>query len=144
MVLPLLIAASLFPASQDAPKPAPDPTLVDLRERGVVRPVTTEAVVAPDCMPGKDTELRHMLTPSRRAWSRAAIRSLGKPSAAKRIILARTTSKYGNVYLAARRRNSRSSSAESTIENGLVRAIERATSPPTMPYVSELFHSQIR
>jgi hypothetical protein len=72
------------------------------------------------------------------------MRSLDKPSAASRIILARTTSKYGDVYLAARRRSSCSSAAESTIENGLVRGIVRVASSPTMPYVSELFNSGIR
>jgi hypothetical protein len=37
-----------------------------------------------------------------------------------RIILALWTSKYGNVYLAARRLNSRTSSADSRITNGLL------------------------
>jgi hypothetical protein len=48
---------------------------------------------------------RHILTTSRRVSRRAAIWSLESPSAARRIILTRWTSKYDNVYFAARRRS---------------------------------------
>jgi hypothetical protein len=50
------------------------------------------------------------------------------PSAAIRIILARTTSKYGNVYLAARRFSSADSSADNLIRNGLFLGILRPSS----------------
>jgi hypothetical protein len=60
-----------------------------------------------------------MLTTSRRVLSRKAIPSLSRPWAANRIILARSTSKYGNVYLDARRDNSLASSADSTMLYGL-------------------------
>jgi hypothetical protein len=43
--------------------------------------------------------------------SRAAISTSLRPSAANNTILARITSRYGRVYCAARRRNSRSSTS---------------------------------
>jgi hypothetical protein len=85
------------------------------------------------CKPAKRSSknrLRHMLTTSRRQSSRSAMRSLESPSAASKIILARTTSKYGNVYLPPRRRNSRSSSSDRTISYGLRRGKERT--PPLL------------
>lgn len=67
-----------------------------------------------------------------------------KPSAASKIILARTTSKYGNVYRAARRRSSRCSAADNRIEYGLDRGNVERASNPTIPYVSKLFNYRIR
>jgi hypothetical protein len=63
---------------------------------------------------------RQRPTTSRRLSRRAAISSLFNPSAANRIILARWTRKYGNVYLPARRRNSASSADERRIGKGFV------------------------
>jgi hypothetical protein len=60
-----------------------------------------------------------MLTTSRRVSNLAAISSLPKPWAASRIILARITLKYDNVYFAARLFSSRSSSGVKMISNGL-------------------------
>jgi hypothetical protein len=64
------------------------------------------------------------------------------PPAAIRIILARTTSKYGNVYLAARRFNSADSSADNSILNGLFLGTgdPRQKDLITMPYVDELIN----
>jgi hypothetical protein len=84
--------------------------------------------------------LRHWLTTSRRVSRRAPISSLAMPSAAIRIILARTTSKYGNVYLAARRVSSAYSFADNSIQNGLFLGICNSSSKGSrkMPYVAEL------
>jgi hypothetical protein len=60
-----------------------------------------------------------MLTTSRLASNLAAISSLPKPWAARRIILARITLKYANVYFAARLLNSLSSSGVKMILYGL-------------------------
>jgi len=62
------------------------------------------------------------------------------PSAAIRIILARTTSKYGNVYLVERRFNSADSSTDSLIRNGLFLGMHNPRSKDriTMPYVAKL------
>jgi len=82
---------------------------------------------------------RHWLTTSRRVSSRKAISSLSMPSAAIRIILARTTSKYGNVYLVARRFNSADSSTDSSIRNALFLGMRNSWSKDriSMPYVAE-------
>ena len=61
-----------------------------------------------------------MLTTSRLASNLAAISSLPKPWAARRILLARITLKYANVYLAARLFTSLSSSGVKTILYGLL------------------------
>ena len=61
-----------------------------------------------------------MLTTSRLASNLAAISSLPKPWAASRIILARITLKYANVYFAALLFNSLSSSGVKMILYGLL------------------------
>jgi hypothetical protein len=84
--------------------------------------------------------LRHWLTTSRRVSKRAAISSLSKPSAAIRIILARTTSKYGNVYLVARRFSSAASTGDNSIRNGLFLGMRNSPSKDRskMPSAAEL------
>ncbi len=52
--------------------------------------------------------------------------SFESPSAASKIILARTTWKYGNVYLAVRLRSSVASLGDSTMGYGLSRGIPGA------------------
>ena len=79
-----------------------------------------------------------MLTTSRRVSSRVAIASLLIPWAAMRIIFARWTSHYGNVYFSALRLSSPASSADRSIRYGLT----LGTGEPSarlvakMPYVS--------
>jgi hypothetical protein len=63
--------------------------------------------------------LRHRLATSRPTESAVAISSLERPSAANRIILARNTSKYGNVYLRDRLSRIWRSWRDSRIVNGL-------------------------
>jgi hypothetical protein len=86
--------------------------------------------------------LRHWLTTSRPVLSRAAISSLSMPLAAIKIILALTTSKYGNVYLLARRLSSAASAADSLISKGLFLGIRDLSSKDRikMPYVVELIN----
>jgi hypothetical protein len=85
---------------------------------------------------------RHWLTTSRRVSRRAAIWSLSMPSAAIRIILARTTSKYGNVYLVARRLSSADSCGDNSMRNGLFLGIRNPQSKDRikMPYAAELIN----
>ena len=82
--------------------------------------------------------LRHWLTASRRVSRRAAISSLSMPAAAIRIIFARMTLKYGNVYLADRRFNSSASAADSSISNGLFLGMSRLLheDAATTPYAA--------
>jgi hypothetical protein len=74
--------------------------------------------------------------------SRAAISSLSMPLAAIKIILALTTSKYGNVYLLARRLSSAASAADSLILKGLFLGIRDLSSKDRtkMPYVVKLIN----
>ena len=76
---------------------------------------------------------RHRLTTSRRVSSRAAISSLLIPWDAMKIILARCTSKYGNVYLAARRpiSTAQSTGAPATCNRSLATASGGASSRPS-------------
>jgi len=71
---------------------------------------------------------------------RNAISSLSIPCEAIKIILARTTSKYGNVYFPARRRNSLASAVVSLMTNGLFLGIRgpSGTAGVTMPYAAEV------
>src|SRR5882762_2041749 len=62
---------------------------------------------------------RQRLTISRRVLRLLAMSSFERPCAARRIILARATIKYGNVYLLARRSSSSRSCLVRTILNGL-------------------------
>jgi hypothetical protein len=62
---------------------------------------------------------RHLLTIWRGVSSRDAMRSLDKPSSARRMILARITSQYGDVYLLAIDSSDDRSSLERCISNGL-------------------------
>src|SRR5207302_4551220 len=62
---------------------------------------------------------RQRLTISRRVLRLLAMSSFARPCAARRIILARATTKYGNVYLLARRSSSSLSCLVRTILNGL-------------------------
>src|SRR5256886_6286875 len=64
---------------------------------------------------------RQRLTISRRVLRLLAISSFARPCAARRIILARATIKYGNVYLLARRSSSPRSCLVRTILYGLFR-----------------------
>src|SRR5437660_9056705 len=64
---------------------------------------------------------RQRLTISRRVLRLLAISSFARPCAARRIILARATIKYGNVYLLARRSSSSRSCLVRTIPYGLFR-----------------------
>lgn len=59
-----------------------------------------------------------------------------------RIILARCTSKYGNVYFAALRLNSRASSADRSMRNGLLLDMREPSLrfAAKMPYVSGLIN----
>jgi hypothetical protein len=59
-----------------------------------------------------------------------------------RIILARCTSKYGNVYFAALRLSSRASSADRSIRNGLLLGMREPSLwfAANMPYVSGLIN----
>jgi hypothetical protein len=59
--------------------------------------------------------LRQSDTTSRRVRKLRAIASFDQPSAASKIIFARSTSKYGRVYFAALAVNIRRSSVDSTI-----------------------------
>lgn len=65
------------------------------------------------------------------------------PLAAMRIILARMTSKYGSVYLVARRFNSADSSADNSIWNGLFLGMCNLPLKDciTMPYAAELINN---
>ena len=69
----------------------------------------------------KANRLRHLLTICRGVSKRVAMTSLGNPWAAKRTILARITSRYGDVYFRARVFNFSCSSEVSTMRNGLER-----------------------
>src|SRR5882762_2056636 len=64
---------------------------------------------------------RQRLTISRRVLRLLAMSSFERPCSARRIILARATIKYGNVYLLARRSSSSRSCLVRTILNGLFR-----------------------
>ena len=59
--------------------------------------------------------------------------SFASPSAASKIILARTTWKYGNVYFAARLRSSAVSLGDNTMGYGLSRGILRPSFGHRMP-----------
>src|SRR5438094_7538573 len=76
-----------------------------------------------------------MLTTSRRVLSRRAMSSLDRSSAASKIILARTTMKYGNVYFWARLVSSSVSARVKEIRNGLFLGI--AILPTVRGYSSE-------
>src|ERR1700730_9358212 len=69
----------------------------------------------------KANRLRHLLTICRGVSKRAAMTSFDNPCAAKRTILARMMSRYGDVYFRARVSSFRYSSEVSTIWNWLQR-----------------------
>ena len=73
---------------------------------------------------------RHLLTIWRGISSRAAITSLRKPSAASKTILARMTSRYGDVYLRARASSAARSSAVSSMTYGLCLGVGAPPCPP--------------
>src|ERR1700689_1068742 len=63
--------------------------------------------------------LRHLLTICRGIEIRSAIWSLRRPLAAKRMVLARTTIKYGDVYVGAISSRALRSRSVKTMGNGL-------------------------
>src|SRR5260370_32538064 len=67
------------------------------------------------------------------------MRSLGKPSSARRMILARITSQYGDVYFLATDSSDCLSSVERRMSNGLFLGIEerRASDASLTDYVTE-------
>jgi len=67
------------------------------------------------------------------------MRSLEKPSSARRMIFARITSQYGDVYLRAMDSSDRRSSLERFISNGLFLGIEgqAASDASLTDYVTE-------
>ena len=69
----------------------------------------------------KANRLRHLLTICRGVSKRVAMTSLDNPWAAKRMILARITSRYGDVYLRVRISSFSCSLDVSTMRNGLER-----------------------
>jgi hypothetical protein len=69
----------------------------------------------------KANRLHHLLTIWRGVPKRVAMTSLDKPCAGKRMILARMTSRYGDVYFRARVSSFSCSSDVSTMRNGLNR-----------------------
>src|SRR5229473_2392764 len=76
----------------------------------------------------KANRLRHLLTICRGVSKRVAMTSFDRPCAAKRTILARITSRYGDVYFRARASSFSCSSEVSTMRNGLERD-KRQSSP---------------
>src|SRR2546422_117526 len=81
--------------------------------------------------PAKQNRLRHLLTTCRGVSRREAMVSLERPWAAIRTILARITSRYGDVYLRTLDFNSCRSSFVRTTVKGLCLGIE-ATSAETI------------
>src|SRR6202050_4216202 len=69
----------------------------------------------------KANRLRHLLTICRGVSKRVAMTSLDNPWAAKRMTLARITSRYGDVYLRVRISSFSCSLDVSTMRNGLER-----------------------
>src|SRR5271157_4788614 len=65
--------------------------------------------------------LRHLLTICRGVSKRVAMLSLGRPCAARSTILARMTSRYGDVYFRVRASSSSRSWGVRTIRKGLER-----------------------
>src|SRR5215471_5652316 len=70
-------------------------------------------------MRARENRFRHLLTIWRGVSRREAITSLDNPSSARRMILARITSQYGDVYLRAIDSSVCRSSLERFISNGL-------------------------
>src|SRR6516164_9393737 len=116
---------------QEARRRVPLPERRDWGEKRALRPPRGCA-----SRPGslaRANRLRHLLTIWRGVSSRAAMTSLGRPSSARRMILARITSQYGDVYLLATAASACRSSLESPIVNGLFLGI-RDTAPLMQAY----------
>src|SRR5262249_45225661 len=79
----------------------------------------------------RQKRLRHLLTICRGVSRRAAMASLASPAAARSTILARITSRYGDVYLRARASRSRRSATLNSTRYGLVRGIVPGSSLAT-------------
>src|SRR5215467_10401611 len=93
-------------------------------------------------MRARENRFRHLLTIWRGVSRREAMTSLDNPSSARRMILARMTSQYGDVYFRAIDSSIRRSSLERCISNGLLRGI--SGDQPQMPayQITSLFGLQ--
>src|SRR5215469_9159165 len=86
-------------------------------------------------MRARENRFRHLLTIWRGVSRRDAMTSLDNPSSASKMILARITSQYGDVYFRAIDSSAWRSSLERFISNGLFRGI--SGDDPLMPSVSD-------
>jgi len=106
----------------------------------MTEPLTEKQRVAMEALEGPrlagvpwKKRLRHLLTIWRGVSSRAAISSFSKPAAAYSTILARTTSRYGDVYRRAQASSCARSVGDSRIRNGHFLGMLRTPSLARVP-----------
>ena len=103
------------------------------------RPVRERSSRAPGRSRRK--RLRHLLTICRGVSRRAAMASLSSPSAAYSTILARMTSRYGDVYFRAVASSQARSASDSSIRYGHFLGIHPLLGPISMPPSREICQS---